>query len=168
MGCGSWALEFMAPRASKECAEDSGYGHRYLRAPPSLPPRITYRVGKDFPLGSGPRPVASSPSTFQDRRCFLAATSHVRGPDLSSLASAALRQARQFKFVRVLNLPEWLLAPAHVRRSGKAPSRRALDYVSPSRQRSIFRFDPPRLGVKGVASIVARGLSQHFQRDGAG
>ena len=52
--------------------------------------------------------------------------------------------------------------------SGKAPSRRALDYVSPSRQRSIFRFDPPRLGVKGAASIAARGLSQHFQRDGAG
>src|SRR5438034_1366365 len=35
--------------------------------------------------------LVQSPSTFLIAVVFLAATSHVRGPDLSSLASAALR-----------------------------------------------------------------------------
>jgi len=36
------------------------------------------------------------------------------------LASAALRQGRQFKFVRVLSLPEWLLLTrSHTTKVGK-------------------------------------------------
>src|SRR5437667_9541948 len=65
--------------------------------------------GKGFPARIGSAPSCVVAVHVPDRRCFLAATSHVRGPDLSSLASAALRQGRQFKFVRVLSLPEWLL-----------------------------------------------------------
>ena len=124
--------------------------------------------GKGFParIGSAPSCVVAVPRSRC--RCFLAATSHMRGPDLSSLASAAF-EAPSIQ-IRARSEPSRMASshPLTYDESGKAPSRRALDYVSPSRQRSIFRFDPPRLGVKGAASIAARGLSQHFQRDGAG
>src|SRR5207247_9487260 len=65
--------------------------------------------GKGFParIGSAPSCVVAVPRSRC--RCFLAATSHMRGPDLSSLASAALRQGRPIKLVRVLSLPESLL-----------------------------------------------------------
>src|SRR5206468_1046761 len=65
--------------------------------------------GKGFPARIGSAPSCVVAVHVPDRRCFVAGTSHVRGPDLSSLASAALRQGRPIKLVRILSLPEWLL-----------------------------------------------------------
>ena len=91
---GRWflALEFMAPRASKECAGANGYGDSYLRAPPDSPPGSTYRVGKDFRSDPGVRgAVAIAAVHVPDGHCLLARTT----PEtLSRLASAALRFVR--------------------------------------------------------------------------
>ena len=124
--------------------------------------------GKGFPARIASAASVSLPSTFQ--------------MPLFSRGEIACARTRPVEFgfcrlearpsiqIRARSEPSRMASshPLTYDESGKAPSRRALDYVSPSRQRSIFRFDPPRLGVKGAASIAARGLSQHFQRDGAG